>query len=443
MAVEIVRRFGVVRPGRAWTRALDATGMSAGRWPALGAALEELGQIAPIAGATVHVALLHPFGRTKVLRVPPVRRSELRALVGGGIRRFFLDAPSAGFADARRLRGAGAPARALAAVADTGFVEAVIAELDGAGCRVGGVTTAVVALVEAALCTAPALRRGTVELGIVDGDWRERVRLEDGEPREVHPVPSVAAPGVAGDAEPRAASAGAGGADVRIALGPEGAELPGARGLAREPAALAAFGAALLAGAAPQLVPEQVRETWRRRSTRRTARLAAAAAALAVAACGAYAWGLARELESVRAARRAIGSQVARALEARDAVGVVRAHLEAIAQAEAGRHAWAERLATLTAALPDSAHLWTFAADGGTLRIEGLAESASAVVLALDSSDWFRDVELAAPVVRVAEEPRERFTVAAVVEEPATGGTDGTSGAPPPRPAAPAPREGL
>ncbi|HEX6941027.1 MAG TPA: PilN domain-containing protein [Longimicrobiales bacterium] len=450
VAVELAWRFGRVRPGRVWVRALDPAGPEGGRWPALGAALAELGDPGPLAGATVHVALLPPFGRTKVLRVPPVRRGELRALVAGSIRRFFLDGPADGLADARRLRGAGAPARALAAVADAAVVEAVHAELSAAGFRIGGTTTAAAALIEAALWAAPAWRRGATELRVVAGAWRERVRLERGEPREIHPLPP--------DGVPLPAPEGEGEPDRRITLGPDDAEpagMPALRrelaALRREPAAVAALGAALLSGAAPQVVPHAVREGWRGRAARRTVRLASLAAALVIAACGVHAWGLARELASVRAARRAIAARVAQAVEARDAVAVVRGHLEAIAHAESSRQAWAERLAMLAAVLPDSAHLWTFAADSSTLRLEGLAESASAVVMALDSSGWFRDVELAAPVVREPDGPRERFTVAAVIAEAAPGRGAGAAVAPPPDTAvappsdaaAPGRREGL
>ncbi len=446
VAVELVRGIRGVRPGRVWVRPLDPPGVEAGSWPALGDALAELAEIPSIAGATVHVALLRPIGRTKVLRVPPVRRSELRTLVAGNIRRFFLDGPAAGLADARRLRGPGGPARAVAAVADAAAVDAVVAEVTGAGFRVGGITTAAAALVEAVVSLAPALRRGSVELRVVARDWRERILLDRGEPREIHPLPPAASPepGPAGDAPADAAGdAGDRGPDRRIAFGPGGADLAGARGLGQEPAALAAFGAVLLAGAAPQPVPDGIREEWRRRAGRRTAGLLSLAAALVVASCGAHYWGLVRELEAVRAGRRAIVGPVAETLAARDAVRAVRTRLEAIARAESGRHAWAERLATLASALPDSAHLSTLVADGATLRLEGLAESTSAVVMALDSSGWFREVELAAPVVRQENALRERFTIALILEErPAPDGAGAAieSG---PGAGAPAGREGL
>ncbi len=77
------------------------------------------------------------------------------------------------------------------------------------------------------------------------------------------------------------------------------------------------------------------------------------------------------------------------------------------------------RIAALARALPDSAHLRTFAADSGGLRLAGVARSASAVVPALEASPVFARVSLAAPVRWEQGDAGERFDVAAMLQRAA------------------------
>jgi hypothetical protein len=150
-----------------------------------------------------------------------------------------------------------------------------------------------------------------------------------------------------------------------------------------------------------------------RRATLRTRAMSAASAVLLVVAAGLHLWGLHRELDAVGARRAEIAPAVERAREMRANVDGVRTRLAAIAALENEGEEWTGAIAALAAALPDSAHLRSLAADSAGVRVAGLARSAADVVPALEAHPRFEHVSLAAPVRFEQGDAGERFDVVA------------------------------
>ncbi|MFN2567814.1 MAG: PilN domain-containing protein [Gemmatimonadaceae bacterium] len=453
-AVEIRRTLRGRRPGRVWTWALEPAAGD-GSWPALAEALAglraELG--GGSARVTAGVALVRPFGHTKALAVPPVRRREIGALVLRNVRRYFAVGPEAALADARflprgrrpaRADGAAAQRSALAVCAPQRDVEAVTAAIKAVGFRLDGITTASVALAEAIRALVPAARRGRVTAAVCAPDWLETIQLVGGSPRLVRPFPGTrhadptaiarqildtaaeAPDGARSDAERRgqlltigcgevdgelrrAAAASEGGAPVLIAA-------PALRDL--EPTALAAFGAATVGDDVPLVLPDDVRRERQARSRGAVARLWAAAAAAVVVAAGVHLWGLSRELRALEAERRAIAPAVARASVSRRAAVSVLSQLETVALLERTAPRYTEALTALADALPDSAYLVSFAARGTSFRVGGVAKATSAVVPALEASPLFAQVVLFSPVERDEASGSEQFDLTLALSGP-------------------------
>jgi Tfp pilus assembly protein PilN len=264
------------------------------------------------------------------------------------------------------------------------------------------------------------------------------VLLEDGVPRLVQPLPPapdtltawerIAAALRAAEEDGRAVSCIAilGSGDeaqaLRRAVSADetfGHRLVNAKETEELPAeALLALGAALAGSAPPVLLPEATIRDRARTAKRRTVAMASGAFVLLLAAAGLHLDGLHREIDAVRAHRRAIATQVKHAREVRGNVEGVRTRLEAIAALEKESAGWTDEIAALARALPDSAHLRTLSADSTGLRLAGVASSASAVVPALEASPAFERVSLAAPVRWQQGDVGERFDVAAALQQP-------------------------
>ena len=400
-------------------------------WPELEEALRELADTLNVSGGSVDVALLRRLGHAKVVALPPVRRSELSALVRRNARRHFAVRDEPLVADAARLPGprSGALVPTLAGCAPTALVEAVTAACAAAGFRVGRIVPGTVALAEGARSLAPAARKGRVAVIGCGPDAVDLVQVEDGRPRLFHPLASAAR---VGDALRALEADGAALTGVVVCgNGPEadgvrsalledlefGTRLLRSNAVERVPAeAVAALGAARAGSRSPLLLPDAVRAERARAARRRTAVLSAAAGVMLILAAWLHLWGIQREAEAVAARRREIAPRVKTALEARTNVEGVRARLATIAALEGGAQGWTRELAALARALPDSAYLRTFAADSAGLRLAGIARSASAVVPALEASPAFARVSLAAPVRWEQGDAGERFDVAAKLQ---------------------------
>ena len=394
------------RPRRSWAWPLTPPAAD-GSWPSLAEAVAELRAELGAVHVTVGVALLRPFGHTKAIVVPPLRSRELGVLVTRNVRRYFAIGSDAVLADARflprRRRAGGGEAAsrdALAVAAHERDVEMISTALSSVGFRVVAITTGSVAIAEGVRSLLPAAGRGRVTLAVSSPDMAETIELVDGRPVLVQPAPA------ARQLTETATVV------VTRAVGTEGVQTPISTAALRDldPSVLAASGAARLADDVPLLLPADVKHARQVSVRRRTYQLAAAAALTGVLAAGFHLWGLRRELEAVATERRAIAPAVGRATASRRAAVSVLSQLETIARLERTAPRYTEALTALAEALPDSAYLVSFAAQGTTFRVGGVARATTSMVVpALAASPHFADVALFSPIERDDESGAEQF----------------------------------
>lgn len=411
-------------------------------WPELEEALRELAALLGVSGGTVDVALLRRLAHAKVIPLPRVRRAELGLLVSRNARRHFPVRDETLVADAVRLPSprSAALAPTIAACAALSVVEAVADACAAAGFRVGAIVPGAVALAEVVRSRLGAAQRGRVAALTAGVLGIDLLLLENGSPVRVQPLAAPSEEGTlaalarlraaldAAEEDGRAVSTivvcGSGGeadelrgaihADERfgprLASAPEVEEIPAG--------ALVALGAALAGSNAPFLLPPAIVAARARRARTRTRVLAAASVFLLMIAAGAHLWGVRRELAAVQARRAEIAPTVARAREMRAGVELLRTRLATLSKLERGGEEWTRAIAALAAALPDSAHLRTLAADSAGFRVAGVARSAAEVVPALEAHPGFRHVSLAAPVRFEQGDAGERFDVVAEIQRP-------------------------
>jgi Tfp pilus assembly protein PilN len=318
--------------------------------------------------------------------------------------------------------------------------ESIYAALCEAGLRPDVITAAPLAIIGAVAALVPGARKGRLTIAIYGPDWREGIAVQEGAPLLLEPWNGVAATDVAGlvaglgSADPGEAD-GPGGRRRTVVLAPPDDWQEISNGLSREtagppleaaalsefePAALAAYGAALVPESAPLLLSERARRVRRGRLNRRAAGLAAAAV-LAIATAGALRlWGLGREFDAVAAERRAHAVEVSQALQMRQTAEAIRVRLESIASVERSKLPWTPAVAALAEALPDSAYLVSLSAEGMQLRLAGVASSASAIVPALEASPLLREVSLTAARRADGSGASESFDLALAIEPDST-----------------------
>jgi Tfp pilus assembly protein PilN len=426
-AVVLRRTARGVRPGRTWEFPVDAS-IGDDQAERLTGVLRQLRAALGRRRLTLSFALLAPLAHAKVLTLPPVAAAQMGPLLRRNARRYFLSGSDPVLADGRPLRRRGAGAPVLAGCAAEATVEAVMSAADAVGARVGAVTAAPVALLEATGASA-RLGRGRVGVVVSSTSWSEMIFLEDGEPRRLQPVAGAGTDDSdRGDLllaalRPRGDGAGIDrvlvvGIDppaswLRAALddgtaGPRPVAAPLVQGMA--PAAMAAFGAALVGERGPQFVTEQIGLRRRQRHRRWLASLGAAAVLVLAAAGLIHLRGLHAELEAVQAARLASAPEVDAATEARASLVALRDRLAGLAQLEADPGpGWTGFFAELAGTLPDSAYLVSFTGSSGEIRLSGVAHSAHTVVPALRASALFGDASFSAPLRADGTEGRERF----------------------------------
>jgi hypothetical protein len=190
--------------------------------------------------------------------------------------------------------------------------------------------------------------------------------------------------------------------------------------LAADPVSAAAEAAAQ--AAAPGHVEFLTTDERARRSmiARRTTRwLAAAAAVLLVAAAGIYHAGLLREQGAVLAERDALRSRVLVAMRARDSLSHAAAAIAAVARLEASAPRWSAVMSRAAIAIPPSASLLSFRAEGDSARFDGSADDATAVFARLQQAAGLVSVRPAASIRQEAtadERTVERWSVTARVD---------------------------
>ncbi|UCF18642.1 MAG: PilN domain-containing protein [Gemmatimonadota bacterium] len=437
IAVELRRTLSGLRPGRVLTRQLQPP-TEDGSWPDLSAALAELRDDLGAVGGRASIALLRPLAHAKVIPVPPVRRGDLRPLLTRNVRRYFLVGAGAVAADAESLgrRRRGETVRAMAVCGSASRVESIYAAVSEAGFRPDVITAAPLAIIGAVAALVPGARKGPLTIAIYGPGWREGIAVQEGVPHLLEPWNGIAATDVAGlvaglgRAGPGEAD-GPGGRRRTVVLAAAddwrkisndlsretGEEPLEAAALSEfEPAALAAYGAALVPDSAPLLLSERARRVRQGRLNRRVAGLAAAAVVAIATAGGLRLWGLGREFDAVAAERRAHALEVSQALQMRQTAEAIRVRLESIASVEQSTLLWTPAVAALAEALPDSAYLVSLSAEGMQLRLTGVASSASAIVPALEASPLLREVSLTSARRADGSGEGESFDLALAIE---------------------------
>lgn len=445
VAVELKRGLFGLRPGRVRARSLRPA-QADGDWPDLVRALEELLEELDVQRATASVALLRPLAQVKVINVPPVRRRDLQAMIARSARRYFIVGSGSLIIDAAPLerKRHGESRRTSALCADAWFIDSLYRVLSETGIQVETITAASLALIEAARRLPASLPGRDAVIAVSESDWCEGLVVQAGVPCLFEPW-SAESPAEIGRLTARLAretwtaeDRGPVEPQTMVVAGAEDREIiadvvtretgapPLDSGRTRDmgAAGLAAFGAGLIPEDAPALLPTEARAARQRRFSARVSSLAAAAILFVTAAGVLHLWDLRREFDAVAAARSAHATRVAEALEARRAAEAVQARLEALLEIEDATVSWTPAVAALARALPDSAYLLSLSGEGLSLRLAGVAPSASLIVPALEASPLLRDVSLSAARRRDEVGEGESFDLAlAVVPDSArTGG---------------------
>lgn len=390
VAVSVQRGVTGPSPDRVFRRPLEA-GPGEGDWPALASALRELRsrlEVDDDDAVRAHAALLPPLGRAKVVRLPAARREALRRLATREAHRHFLPAPRKpvgdGFPLERRRDG---PVRALVTCAEEPVVDAILAALEASDIEAGLATPAAWSVAEGVRALAPGRGARETTLEVRGVDWRQDLRLEDGDLVAVAAAPA----GVHGDAPPAGPGAVEDGAGSGPRLRLDGSG-DGLQGLG--PEAVAAFGALVQPEDGPLLLHGEARDRWRRRGRLRAGALSAAAVGLLAVAGLVHLRGLDRELRAVARARAAIADPVAEASTARDAAERMGDLLASLRDLRPAGASWPEVVAELARRLPRSAYLDRLSSTDRGLVLSGSARSPSSLVPLLEDSPLLEGVTL-------------------------------------------------
>ncbi|MDZ4865172.1 MAG: PilN domain-containing protein [Gemmatimonadota bacterium] len=357
---------------------------------------------------TVDIALLPPLVQLRRIELPRLRQQERLRVIARDAARYFggIAEPQVvgvHLLDARRR----SPEALLVAATPSWLLDrlaALAVELDW---RIHQVIPAHVAWIDGKGAGSMAVAGvGTVELIAWSGSQLTGVRRTPATAervvaavKELQRVGSVSLVGsLASDAALGAALAASGSPVI---------QLP-----AVDPAALAATHAGRRSTL--ELVPDPVikrRRAWARTVTHR---LLAGAAALLLGAVGLVRWDLRQELAAVSTARAAVREEVAAALASRDSLELMRGTLTVLAQAETTAPRWTTLLGALASHLPDDGSLTSLEAVGDSVALEGQADEAGDVFVALRQASMVAWLQASSPIRQEADgdaPPIEHFTV--------------------------------
>ena len=357
---------------------------------------------------TVDIALLPPLVQLRRIELPRLRQQERLRVLARDAARYFAGVAEpqvigVHLLDTRRR----SPEALLVAATPTWLLDrlaALAVELDW---RIHQVIPAHVAWTDGKGGGSMAVPgTGTVELIAWSGSQLTGVRRTPATAervvaaaKELQPIGPVS---LAGSLASHAALAAALAADGRVVI----------QHHAVDPASLAATHAGRRS--ALELVPDPIltrRRAWARTVTRR---LLAGAAALLRGAVGLVRWDLRQELAAVSAARAAVREEVAAALASRDSLEVMRGTLTLLSDAEATAPHWTTLLGALAAQLPDDGSLTSLEAVGDSVALEGQADEAGGVFVALRQASMVAGLQASSPIRQEADgdaPPIEHFTV--------------------------------
>jgi hypothetical protein len=425
-----VRRDGQSRL-EAWRISLSPLNGDGSSWSALTDALRLLARELGISDGRLTVALLPPLAEARNVELPQLRDDELQQLLARGAGKYFASARGQQIVGAVR-----APAKERTVTAPFVAVAAnarLVGAIQDAAAAAGWTLEAIIPA-EAAWAQATANAGGshdssaqllvahedrtdllTIRGGRLAGIRRFRTGADDAR-LIVDAFPAGARQlGMAGETGARREIA-----RVLAARGLSAEALPGvASDLADNPDFLAA--AFATPQAEPLLVTESMRVGQRARIRSVVTRLAAAAGLLVIASFALEWWGLRRELQSVKAERALLASQISSTLVGRTTVENAFRQLAALGLEERSTPRWSAVIAGLSERLPQDAYFTGFRGRGDSVSVDGLAVHAARVFDAIEGVPGLTAVRAAGPVrIETPDDgpPMERFAIAAQLAVP-------------------------
>lgn len=369
-------------------------------------------------GASVHIVLLPPLADTRLVELPPMRKSEVEMVLGRDVAKHFLGAnrpqvlgvrlPTRTHSDES---GDGAAIPVLAAVSGKGFLEALRRDLREVGWDVSGFSPAHAAWIRMA---ADGPGGSFVAVVSVLGHQTHLIRLSGGDPVAVRQIASndlTAIVKAAGEepgpilvlGEPSSTQG------LAQALGRAGFSVtPTPGGWAGAEEATAAQGR--MAGV--EMVPPTMAKAQQEKRRRVSWVMAVGAVVLVLASLGIQLWGGYRELGSVQSQREAIRGRVAPLLVAQDSLTGLITRVESMELLAQGSPSWTRNLVELAALLPADTYLTGFFASGDTVELEASGARAGEAIQILREAGLFEEVRLQGLVERELEEGEtvvERF----------------------------------
>ena len=374
---------------RVWTRTL-ARAPEAGDWTDLTDALRELRALVGTHVGVIHVALMPPLGRIRLIELPGVSEGEAARVVRRDPSRFF---PVRAERLAVALQGSGwrRSTPFLVAAAPHSIVEQAAAAAAASGWSLGRIAPAPLAW---AVLAAGAERQSLV---IRCADHIELLRVARGTLIGARRLPLGEVASTAETEDP----------PIVIASESEAAERA----------------AALVnRSTGPMLESEVERAAVRRTHRRRAILRTAVAAALLVGAAMVELSGLQQERSRVAMERRRIHAAVVQSMAVRESIAASTARLAALRGVGATSARWSELIATLAEQLPSDAYLVSLTAEGDSVHLEGAALRAAPVFDAVNSMASVRGVRPDGPIRQElrGSEGSEHFLLSAFVR--ASGG---------------------
>jgi hypothetical protein len=419
---------------RGWRMPLDPPAENGGGWPSLTSAFSELERVIGADEGSLAVALMPGLTEVRRLDLPPMADEDIERLLSRNAGKYFVNARAPQLVGASSTRkGRGQPARVVAAAAPAALVAKILGAARDAGWTVEDTGPAESAWAAAAVALWPAFAKREAHVVVAHDDRTDVLHLDDGRLTGVRrfragafeaslvadtlrePGAAITQPvpvGLFGRPSPRGELARAL-ADQRI-----NAQAPPQSWaeIADTPDLLAAHFAGSVNG--PVLRSFEARAMDRDAARKTTLGVLSAAALLFVLAGAVELWGVHRELDQVRADRARIKPQIAATFVGRTTIEAAYGHLATLTTAERAAPHWSAVLTTVTAALPDNAHLIGVRMRGDSIVMEGFAPHAARVFDALERVPDLTHIRAGAPVRREVQEDKtalEHFTIAALV----------------------------